>query len=174
MVEIEVKIKVGSPGEAKRRLLAAGCVVEKERSVEADAFYDFPDGRLAAKNLALRLRTVRRRSWITLKGPARKSRSFKIREEFESEVRDPAGFRRILKALGLRIVFQYRKRRTLFRQGRLRISLDETSVGKYVEIEGRRSDIVKFAKSLGYARKDFVVLDYVRMILDAGRKTEIS
>ncbi len=172
MIEIEVKIKVGNPGEARRRLLAAGCALVKERALEADAFYDFADGGLAAKKTALRLRTVKKRSWLTLKGPARKSRSFKIREEFESEIRDPAAFRRILKALGLRIIFQTRKKRTLFRHGRLGVSLDETAVGDYIELEGRRSDIVRFAKGLGYGRKDFITLDYVRMIQEAGRKSE--
>ena len=172
MLEIEVKIRIGDPGEARRRLLAVGCALEKERAVEADIFYDFSDGGLAAKKSALRLRTLRRRAWLTLKGPIRKSRSFKIREEFESEVRDPAGFRKILKAIGLRPVFQYRKRRTSFHQGRLRISLDETVVGNYIELEGKRSDIVRFAKKLGYARKDFITRDYVRMIIEAGRKTE--
>jgi predicted adenylyl cyclase CyaB len=164
MIEIEVKIRIQDPREAGRRLLALGCVLERERLLEEDAFYDFKDDGLSAKDRALRVRTIGRRSWLTLKGATRKSRSFKIREEFESEVRNPAAFRKILKALGLKPTFEYRKRRTHFRHGRLKISLDETPVGFYIELEGRRNEIVRFAEKMGFSRKDFITQDYVRMI----------
>jgi adenylate cyclase class 2 len=169
MIEIEVKIRIEDPSEMKRTLIARGCVVARERFLERNAFYDDRAGSLLAKKEALRLRTIGKRSWLTFKGPAQGSRSFKVREEFESEVRNAPQFRKILRALGYQPIFQYRKRRTHLRKGRLKICLDETSVGNFIELEGRRNEIVRFAKALGHTRADFITRDYVQMIRSAGR-----
>jgi adenylate cyclase class 2 len=174
MIEIEVKIRIGDPLEIKRRLIAQGCVVTMERFLEKNAFYDFRAGSLLAKKEALRLRTIGKRSWLTFKGPVQGSRSFKVREEFESEIRNAPQFRKILRALGFQPIFQYRKRRAHLRKGRLKICLDETSVGNFIELEGRRNEIVKFAKALGHTRADFVTRDYVQMIRSAERDRKRS
>jgi len=164
MIEIEVKIRIESASEMKRELIAKGCVVTMERFLEKNAFYDTRAGILLAKKEALRLRTIGKRSWLTFKGPVRGSRSFKERIEFESEVRNAPQFRKILKGLGFQPVFQYRKRRTHLRKERLKICLDETSIGNFIELEGKRHEIVAFAKALGYTRADFITRDYVQMI----------
>lgn len=167
MIETEVKIKVTDTKAVKERLLGLGCSLERDRYLEMNILYDYRGDTLFAKREALRLRTIGKRAWLTFKGAPQKSRSFKVRPEFESEVRNPAAFRKVLKALGLRPVFRYRKHRTLLRKGRLTICLDETSVGNYLELEGRRSDIVRFARVLGYSRTDFITRDYVAMIAAA-------
>ena len=169
MIETEIKILIGDPGEMKQKLLSLGCTVTKERFLECNTLYDSRDGDLYRKQEALRLRTIGKRSWLTYKGAPRKARSFKVREEFETEVRNGREFRKILKALGLRAVFQYRKHRAFLRKGKLKICLDETSVGNFIELEGQRHEIVKFAKALGYGRADFNTGDYVSMI-KASRK----
>ncbi len=100
MTEIEVKIKVGDPVEARRRLLALGAIVERERSLEENTLFDFPSGLLAAKRQALRLRTVGRTTILTFKGAPQKSRSFKVRDEYETEVRSAKQAREILSKIG--------------------------------------------------------------------------
>ena len=167
MIETEVKIKLSGAKGLKERLLGLGCVLARDRYLETNVLYDYRGDPLFAKREALRLRVVGKRAWLTFKGAPQKARSFKVRPEFESEVRDPAGFRKILKALGLRPIFRYRKHRTLLRKGRLVVCLDETSVGDYLELEGKRSDIVRFARVLGYSRADFITGDYVAMITAA-------
>jgi len=171
VIETEAKIKVADTKALKERLLAIGCVLERDRYLETNVLYDYRDDTLFAKREALRLRMIGKRAWLTFKGAPRKARSFKVRPEFESEVRDPASFRKVLKAIGLRPVFRYRKHRILFRKGRLVICLDETSVGDYIELEGRRSDIVRFARVLGYSRTDFITRSYVTMIAAASGKS---
>ena len=172
MIETEVKIRVQEPKAARARLLGLGCVVARERHLESNVLYDDAAGTLLSRREAIRLRTVGKRAWLTFKGAPLKARSFKVRTELESEVRDPAAFRKILKALGLRPVFRYRKHRTLFRGARLAVCLDETSVGCFIELEGKRSDIVRFARVLGHGRADFITRDYIEMIraADAGPK----
>ena len=169
MIETEVKIRIQDAADMRHRLLLLGCAVTTERFLETDAFYDLPGVPLSLRKEALRLRTIGKRSWLTHKGAPRKARSFKVREEHESEIRNPAEFRKILKALGLRPVFRYQKRRTHLRIGRLRICLDETTIGNFIELEGKRAEIVRFAKQLGVKRTEFITLDYVRMIREAAK-----
>jgi len=164
MLEIEVKIKVGDIKPLREKLLSLGARVVRERYQEENILYDFPSKSLLQKREALRLRVIRRKAYLTFKGAPQKSRSFKIREEFESEIKNSRHLRKILKAVGMQPAFEYRKHRMLLRKDRVLISLDETSVGDFIELEGKRGDIIKLARSLGYARKDFITLSYVELI----------
>ena len=164
MTEIEVKIRAQDPGALKARLMGLGAVLARERHLETNVLYDFEDGSLRKGRRALRLRVTGRRATLTFKGAPQGSRSFKVREEFETQVRDPRQARRILAALGLRPTVSYRKHRTVFRKGRLSVCLDETSAGVFLELEGKRHEIVRFAGALGYGRADFIKSDYVELI----------
>ncbi|MGB4704762.1 MAG: class IV adenylate cyclase [Candidatus Saccharicenans sp.] len=174
MIETEVKIKISDIKETKEKLLAVGCQVDREFYREHNIFYDFADGRLEKSRQALRLRRIERKAFLTFKGQPQKSRSFKVREEYESEVKNYRNIRKILKKLGLRPTFEYRKKRMLLRRGRVKICLDITEVGNYLELEGKRSDIVKLARQLGYSRKDFIKLDYVQMIIEKRQRDQSS
>jgi predicted adenylyl cyclase CyaB len=164
MTEIEVKIRVQDLKAVREKILGSGAVISRDRHLETNTLFDFAAGDLRASRRALRLRATGKR----------KSRSFKVREEFETQVRDAKELRRILKALGLRETFAYAKRRTIFRKSRLTICLDETSVGDFLELEGERHEITRFARSLGYSRTDFITDSYVEMIVQAGGKDALS
>lgn len=164
MTEIEVKIRIDDPKAMKERLLGLGAKVSRERHLERDVLYDFDSGALTAARRALRLRSAGKRATLTFKGEPRKSRSFHVREEFETQVRDPRGTRLILKALGLKETFAYAKHRTVLRKNRLTICLDETAAGNFLELEGERHEIVKFARALKVRRADFVTESYVDLI----------
>jgi adenylate cyclase class 2 len=164
MVEIEVKIRIQDPRSVRDKLLALGAAVTRDRVLEENVLYDFPAGTLKSDRRALRLRKSGKRATLTFKGSPQKSRSFKVREEFETGVSDSGQVRKILKALGLQPIFSYRKHRTLFRKGRLVICLDETPVGAFLELEGERHEITRFARALGFGRADFIQTDYIEMI----------
>lgn len=164
MTEIEVKIRVQDARAVRGRLLGLGAVLARERHLETNVLYDFPDGPLRKGRRALRLRVTGKRATLTFKGPPQGSRSFKVREEFETQIQNPRQARKILDALGLRPAFTYRKHRTVFRKGRLAVCLDETSAGVFLELEGKRHEIVRFARTLGYGRADFLKSDYVELI----------
>ena len=172
MLEIEVKIRIDNVKAVKDRLLALGAEAVRPRHEEENVLYDFPDGRLRASHRALRLRTTGRQTMLTFKGSPQKSRSFKVREEFETGVRDRSGMRKILAGLGLKPAFAYRKHRTILRKGKLVLALDETVVGNFLELEGKRHEIVRLAKAMGYSRADFVTADYVALILAAKERIE--
>lgn len=164
MTETEVKIRVQDARDMKERLLGSGAALARERHLETNVLYDFPDEGLRKGRQALRLRITGKRATLTFKGPPQGSRSFKVREEFETQVQNPRQVRGILKALGLRPAFSYRKHRTVFKKGRLTVCLDETFAGSFLELEGRRHEITRFARSLGFGRADFIKTDYVELI----------
>lgn len=169
MTEIEVKIRIDDPKALREKVLSLGPVIARDRHIEQNVLFDFDPPLLGPGGRALRLRTAGRRATLTFKGERQKSRSFKVREEFETQVRDPKQLRKILKALGLRETFSYRKHRTVLRKSRLTICIDETTVGNYIELEGERHEIIRFARSLGFGRTDFITLSYVQMIRDRER-----
>ncbi|MBN2264302.1 MAG: class IV adenylate cyclase [Candidatus Aminicenantes bacterium] len=168
MTEIEVKIRIDDPKAARASILALGAAVARDRHLETSVLYDFAPPVLGASRRVLRLRTAGRRATLTYKGEPRKSRSFKVREEHETQVRDPKAARRILSALGLKEVFRYRVHRTVFQKSRLTICVDETAAGSFIELEGERHEIVRFARSLGFGRTDFITRSYVELLGDRG------
>ncbi len=166
MLEIEVKIQIGDPGHTRKKLEAAGAALVKERAFEENTLYDFPLTPLKGKKQALRLRTTGKKHFLTFKGAPHKSRKFKIRDEFETEIKNSKHIQKILKSLGLQPVFVYKKFRTQFRARRLSICLDETGIGNFLELEGRQSDIVRFAEKLGISKKEFIKKDYIQLITE--------
>jgi adenylate cyclase, class 2 len=169
MVEIEVKLPVADPKSFRESLLRAGARLEKERYSEDNTLYDFRSGVLRQKKSALRLREAGRKTYLTFKGTPQKSRRFKVRDEFETEIRNGKEIRRILRALGLVPTFRYSKFRTVLRKGAVKVCLDETAVGSFAELEGQRSDIVRLAKTLGFSPAQMIKRDYVELIQEAGR-----
>lgn len=169
MIEIEVKIRIADVKTVRDKLLTLGAVLTRDRILEDNVLYDFPSGVLKAGRRALRLRKAGRRATLTFKGSPQKSRSFKVREEFETAVAAAGQLRKILKALGLQPGVSYTKHRTQFRRGRLAVSLDETAAGSFLEIEGERHEIVRFARALGFGRADFIQADYIEL-LELGKK----
>jgi adenylate cyclase class IV len=117
---------------------------------------------------------------LTFKGPvvARAGRRgnatiderHKVREEIQFRVADAAGLAKILERLGMRPSFHYEKYRTTFRlpaakrwaKGLL-IELDETPIGTFVELEGRRKAIDRAAKELGFSKKDYLLTNYLSL-----------
>jgi adenylate cyclase class 2 len=170
LVEIEIKIKIDHPAELHLALLRAGAQLEKDRTAEENTLYDFRSRALYDKRSALRLRRCGRKTFLTFKGAPRKSRRFKVRQEFETEVRNEKQLKHILRGLGMVPCYRYQKYRTEYRTNRLRISVDETTAGCYLELEGQRSDIAKFARMLGFTPAEWVKLDYVQLLQGIGKK----
>jgi adenylate cyclase class IV len=56
----------------------------------------------------------------------------------------------------------------MLRKSRLTICIDETEAGSFIELEGERHEIVRFAKALGYGRADFITASYPDLL--AGRE----
>ena len=164
MTEIEVKIRIPAVAVLAEKLVGLGATLVKPRASEENTLYDFPSGALRRRREALRVRVVGKKCFLTFKGQPQRSRRFKIREEQETEVRSAGTLRKILKSLGLQPSVRYHKFRTVYRLGRAKLCLDELSIGHFMEMEGKRSDIVKWAKALGYGSDAFIKSDYIELL----------
>ena len=170
-VETEIKLRIDSVAGAKRLLERLGFSIVKRRVLEINTIFDTADGVLRSGRKLLRLREAGQRHTLAFKGPPRSSR-FKSREEFESEYSDPASRWRILEGLGYAPVFRYEKYRTEFgRQGEPGVvTLDETPIGNYLEVEGAPRWIDRTARVLGYSTGDYITASYGRLYLEWCRK----
>jgi adenylate cyclase class 2 len=93
---------------------------------------------------------------------------FKIKEEAEVSVAGADEMARILRALGFHPVFRYEKFRTTYAfpgVHELKIELDETPVGIYLELEGPVAVIERGARLLGYRRPDYLKETYGSLYL---------
>src|SRR5690242_6476265 len=113
----------------------------RSRILEKNRVFDTPDLSLRRAGALLRVRQAGRLATLTYKGLAAPGK-YKSREELEIEISEAATVTAILERLGFRLVFRYEKYRTEYTQhGAKRtgggiVTLDETPIGCYLELEG--------------------------------------
>ena len=165
-LEVEIKLAVPEAGAARRLLRGKGFRVIKPRVFESNDVFDTPELRLRESASLLRIRTVKRDVKVTFKGPPQESKH-KSREELEVSASDAHTLAAILARLGFQRVFRYEKYRTEFQRGRTGIvTIDETPIGTYLELEGPPGWIDRTARLLGFAEGDYITLSYGRLYLD--------
>jgi len=181
--EREIKLRIEDLPALRGSLRKLGARVVKLRVHERNALFDTPKAVLAKREELLRIRTERTvggrgadgsRSVLTFKRPvprlagSGKGETHKVREEIELGISDPTALVRIFEGLGMRQWFQYEKFRTTFAltgaqpwaRGLL-LELDNTPIGIFLELEGPASAIDRAAHSLGFAKRDYVVANYM-------------
>src|SRR5262245_10806076 len=148
-VEVEIKLAFRSLDEALGALARLPAALEQERRFEHNDVFDTQDRALSRARRLLRLREVGGKGVLTYKEPVAGEVGAKVRREIESDLDDPASMREILTRTGFRIVYRYQKYRSYYRwedqESRqvLSISVDETPIGVYVELEGPKPAIDK-------------------------------
>lgn len=197
--EIEIKLRVPDVAELRRRLKHLRAKELSPRTYESNTLYDTPQSDLRRRGQLIRIRLEQPASRVenrrpnenaaallTYKGPTRLSRvattvgahskirsEFKIKEEAEVSLTGPREIARILRALGLRPAFRYEKFRTTYALPGvcgLKIELDETPLGIYLELEGPFAGIDRGACLLGYGRQDYIRASYGALYLAECRK----
>lgn len=155
--EVEIKIRLESVEHGRKLLERLGFVVEKLRVLERNELFDTADHRLRVARELLRLRIVGSRHVLTYKGPPERGRH-KSREELEVEVGDAAELKKILEHLSFRPSFRYEKYRTEYhRAGEPgHVTLDETPIGAYFELEGDPHWIDSVAREMGFPEESYV------------------
>jgi adenylate cyclase class 2 len=92
-----------------------------------------------------------------------------VREEHELCISNPEEMSKIFEALGLRPCFRYEKFRTTFSlpgMARLKLTLDETPIGVFVELEGERGEIDRAAGMLGFGRSNYINNSYGALFVE--------
>jgi adenylate cyclase, class 2 len=173
--EIEVKLRLRSPEQARRLLYKAGFRVSRRRRHEDNLVFDTPDRGMRAKGLLLRLRRSGRDATLTYKGPAAAG-TYKSRQEFETAVGDPDVLETMIVVLGFEIVFRYEKFRTEYgcpdRRGV--VTLDETPIGTFLELEGEPNWIDHVARRLGFSKLAYITDSYAGLYYSERKPAEGS
>jgi adenylate cyclase class 2 len=159
--EIEIKLQVASAREARKMLRGAGFSVSRPRVFEDNLVFDTPELTLRNQSKLLRVRDAGRVATLTYKGPPAPGRH-KSREEREMKISDAREAARILEGLGFGVVFRYQKYRTEYARPRERgmVTLDETPIGCFLEIEGAPQWIDQTAHRLGFGEQDYITASY--------------
>jgi adenylate cyclase class 2 len=189
--ETEIKLPVRDLKAFKRKVKKLGgkpVGAVSGRVHEMNVIFDTPDGGLAKHGQLLRVRTetplgpgkkaVPSRVMLTFKQPTVRGvdgegSRFKVREETEVQVIDAEALAKIFVGLGLQGWFTYEKYRTTWKLGAanrwakdLLVELDETPVGNFVELEGPAEAIDRAAEELGFARRDYLVKNYLALYVE--------
>jgi adenylate cyclase class 2 len=167
MLEIEIKLRVASARSARRMLKAAGFDRLGPRVLEDNEVFDTAGFKLRRSGVLLRVRTAGNGCALTYKGPAAPGR-YKSRQELEIMLSQPRTATLILGKLGFRRVFRYQKYRTTYVRERARgmVTLDETPIGCFLEIEGAPRWIDRTARALGFRESDYITASYGGLYLE--------
>lgn len=172
-VETEAKIRVRSFGAIRRRIESAGGRMLSARMRETNTLFDRA-GALAAGGRSFRVRRYGDKGSVTLKGRAEVQGGLKSRVELETEVASPEILADILISLGFAPQFRYEKFREVWRLRGTAVCLDETPIGRFLEIEGRAAAVHKVALELGFSAREFLSASYPALWLAAGRGGDMT
>jgi adenylate cyclase class 2 len=170
MIESEIKIPVTALDSVRRLLGQVGAKRISPPQHEVNTLFDSADGVFAASGRALRVRRVGDRSLLTYKGPARWDGPIKNRREIELEVSSAETIAELLLALGFAPWIRYEKHRESWIVGDVRIELDHTPIGDFVELEGPVPKLEDTARALRLDPGRAVAESYVGLWLAHRRR----
>jgi len=195
--ETEVKLRIPDQAKFLRQLARLEAKLTRARVHEMNTLYDTEATDLLRRGQVLRLRVERPApqaisngsartrhigaekmetcAWLTFKRPAptattKALKQYKVREEHEVRIFGHQEMPKIFEALGLRPSFRYEKYRTTYElpgMRGLKLVLDETPIGLFVELEGDREQIDRAAGLLGFAASDYISKSYGALFMEA-------
>lgn len=162
--EIEVKLRVADTTAALERIRATGFHVTAPRVFEQNIVLDTPGQTLRNGGLLLRLRRAGETVTCTFKGREIPG-PHKRREEREFQASDFHEVMAVFHGLGYAPAFRYEKYRTEFARAEEpgHVTLDETPMGTFMELEGAADWIDRTAKVLGFSRGDYILASYGKL-----------
>jgi adenylate cyclase, class 2 len=163
--ETEIKLRYdGSPEQARAMIERHGYSLIHPRTLEIDQVFDRA-GELKGSNQLLRLRRAGPLATVTYKGPGVRG-PHKSREEIEFNVSDPDALTLVLARLGYQPAFRYEKYRTKFAapaEPAAIVTIDETPIGIFLELEGPPEWIDSTAVRLGYSPGEYLTSSYASL-----------
>jgi adenylate cyclase class 2 len=164
-LEIEIKIKIDNIETLREKIRTQDFCLVEHNTLEHNIVFDTKEQRLKKNKCLLRLRRKNNKYILTFKRPPAKplkSKKYKVREETEVEVSDFENTAAIIRALGFDVFFVYEKYREVYKRkdGNVKIMMDQTPIGDFIEIEGSAKEIDQTASALGFTRKDYITANY--------------
>ena len=172
--EIEVKFLLSDYAALMEKVSALQLPCTQVRVHEFNLRYDLPDGSLLAKKQVLRLRQDVQ-AHITFKGPGMVEDDVLLRKEIEVVVSDFDTTDRLLKALGYEVVMIYEKFRANYLVGDVTLSVDETPLGLFIELEGQNpAQLRQAAARLALSWSERINLSYSALLWRYNRSSNHS
>lgn len=139
----------------------------RPREFESNEIFDTPDRKLRSRGELLRVRTSGGRALLTFKAAALPG-PHKSREELETPIGDPQTIRGILARLGMQLLFRYEKYRSEYQRPNETglVTIDETPIGTFMELEGSPTWIDRLAAELGFSSADYILASYGGLYLE--------
>ncbi len=174
-IETEIKIRVSNPESASALLDRHGYRLLHPRVFETNTLYDTLDFALRRRGEIVRIRQVGERSILTFKSAGTDSRH-KQREELETTVGDASILGQILERLGLHPAFRYEKYRAEYHRPPATgvVTLDETPVGVFLELEGDSAWIDDAAAEMGFPETDYILKSYGALYIGYCRDNNLT
>jgi predicted adenylyl cyclase CyaB len=162
--ERELKFPVEGLEGVRERLVSLDAERVGAAALEDNWLLD-RDGELERRGAMLRLRvTEGRPAQVAFKGPRRFEGGVKVRAEHEVKVQGLEEARDLLESLGYRVMRRYQKVREEWQLGGVRVALDHTPIGDFVEFEGDRAEVL--AKRCGFEPAKAEKRSYIRLYDD--------
>ena len=176
-IEYEIKL----PGERHRLIRALESIGARPtgpRTLEDDLVLDTSEHEVFRSGGLLRLRRRGDDFLLTLKGPSDEDGVVKARTEVETRVIDGGATLDLFGHLGFQAVLRYQKYRTLYDCPvagceALAVSLDETPIGDYIEIEGDPEQIHQCAAALGFDKDAYETRSYLELHREGGNQGDM-
>jgi adenylate cyclase class 2 len=161
-LETELKFFLDDPASIRRRIIEIGAQ-SRGKSFESNIRFEDSHRSLIKQKSLLRLRQDQK-ARLTYKSPIPEANGqFKTMRELEVDISDFDTMHYILKALGFHQEQVYEKWRETMVLGRTHFCLDRLPFGNFLEIEGSKQDIQKFAAQLDLAWYRRILLNYLQI-----------
>jgi adenylate cyclase class 2 len=168
-IETEIKLRVQGAGktavaQARALLRRHGFAVTTPRVFEQNLVLDDDKESLREGGMLLRVRGAGKVTTCTFKGPETPGRH-KSREEREFRASDLESCVALFAGIGFREAFRYEKYRTEFARDSEpgHVTLDETPIGVFMELEGPAGWIDRTAKELGFPVAVYITDSYGKL-----------
>lgn len=157
------------------RLAELGFRRKSEREFESNTIWDTADQSLRASGEIVRLREYGPLRLLTYKGPAQAGKH-KRREELESDLTSLDALERIFTRLGLTPNFRYEKYRSEYQRDGANgvVTVDETPIGNFIELEGEANWIDQTTRELGFAESSYLTGSYATLYINHCRALGIE
>jgi adenylate cyclase class 2 len=163
---LEIEVKLACDDLDRLRNAGFELLLDSPRHFEDNWLLDLHDQPLLKQGAALRVRSVNGKGTVTYKGVVRETHEspLKVREEIETAVEEPERLIELFERLGYRRSFRYQKYRTDYTAMcdgfKIKVVLDETPMGSFVEIEGDEASVLKALSAAGFSDQEIIRESY--------------
>ena len=171
MKEIELKILNVDVPAMRRKLKKLGLKRVMKPTLLHEIHFISENFRGKGSRASLfRLRKEGGRSFLTVKAKRRKDKRFDVRQETEVSVSDFEKTKKILEAVGFKILREREKFREEYKGKGVKVEIDSyPKIKPYAEVEGNdKKTVLKFLSTLGYSLKDTTNKTATGVLKEAG------